>query len=123
MTRGKTAKARAYQKQWRIANRARIIAYGLQVKGPRAAAHRRERYGLSDEQYQQMLLFQDGCCAICGKKSSQTLCIDHDHATGIVRGLLCRRCNRGLGFFNDDEALLHIAAVYLQMQGRKSGAA
>lgn len=62
----------------------------------------RLRYGLSWEQYQQMLQLQCGKCAICGQKpSSQRLVVDHDHATGATRGLLCHACNCALGYLEN----------------------
>jgi hypothetical protein len=61
---------------------------------------------------------QDNKCAICGKNADkerwEALCIDHDHNTNTPRGLLCRKCNLGLGCFNDNPNLLNSAAIYLQ---------
>lgn len=71
---------------------------------------------ISKEHYAQMLEDQNGCCAICGKHRSQLkqrLRVDHDHATGAVRGLLCPSCNGGLGHFRDSIAFLTKAVDYL----------
>lgn len=54
-----------------------------------------------------------GRCAICGEVPDAPLCIDHDHKTGRVRGLLCSRCNLALGLVRDDPATLRRAAAYL----------
>jgi hypothetical protein len=69
--------------------------------------------GITGEQYERMLVRQGGACKICKKKESKALCLDHDHATQWVRGLLCRKCNFGLGAFDDDPARLIRAAGYL----------
>lgn len=79
---------------------------------------RQRKYGVSQEQYEEMLRQQGGRCAICRSKSpgrnSVFFCIDHDHETGRVRGLLCRRCNMGLGYFGDKLKLLRRAVRYLE---------
>lgn len=73
--------------------------------------NRLEKYGLTDLDYAKLLDRQDGKCAVCQKDGS--LVIDHDHKTGAVRGLLCGRCNMGLGQFSDDVDLLSSAMRYL----------
>lgn len=73
-------------------------------------------YGITTEQYEQMLTDQNGVCKICkGPDNGPWNCfaVDHCHKTGRVRGLLCAKCNKGLGQFNDDPALLKSAAEYL----------
>ena len=79
-----------------------------------------KRYGLTIEKFDQMLDQQNGVCAICGSppategwQTVKQLHVDHDHATGHVRGLLCDTCNRGLGYFHDDLAKLEQAKQYL----------
>lgn len=72
-------------------------------------------YGLSGEQITKLLSESNGVCQSCGEpetmlskggKTIASLAIDHDHATGRVRGLLCRRCNVVLGLCQDDQAVL-----------------
>ncbi len=69
-------------------------------------------YGLTLEQWDRMLIRQGGRCAVC-EAPTQDLHVDHCHATGKVRGLLCANCNRGLGLFADDPARMRVAARYL----------
>lgn len=59
---------------------------------------------------------QGGVCAVCGdpRTKGKRLCIDHDHTTGEVRGLLCDRCNKGIGLFRDDPATIMSAINYLK---------
>ena len=70
------------------------------------------RYGASASQYQTFLEQQNGRCAIC--KEKKKLEVDHDHATGNVRGLLCHGCNAGIGRLRDSPVLLINALAYLQ---------
>lgn len=72
-----------------------------------------ERYGLSLDQYSEMLKNQGGCCKICGSPQKKRLAVDHCHTSGLVRGLLCDLCNRGLGYFKDSPNVLTKAADYL----------
>lgn len=84
------------------------------------ATNIRAKYNLSWEQYTDTFAEQNGKCAICNtnmylnaKDRNKTACIDHKHETGKVRGLLCGKCNRGLGNFEDDKELLQNAITYL----------
>ena len=61
------------------------------------AYNRKTRYGLTTEQYEQLLVDQDSRCAICGEASLK-LQVDHCHTNGKVRGLLCPKCNTALGY-------------------------
>lgn len=73
------------------------------------------RYGITHEQYLTMLEQQNGVCAICHEMciTGERLCIDHDHKTGEVRGLLCKKCNLGIGYLGDDVARVDSALQYL----------
>lgn len=82
------------------------------------------RYGITVEQYEAMRLAQNNRCAICGSIPSGrgpqgNLHVDHDHETGQVRGLLCGRCNTGLGQFRHDSRFLQKAAEYLYLAARR----
>lgn len=80
---------------------------------PRSKEYRRRErlklvYGLTLEQYQTMLEKQHGVCALCGQPETRQqygvldpLAVDHDHKTGKIRGLLCRKCNLALGVFEE----------------------
>jgi hypothetical protein len=79
---------------------------------------RRKLYGLQIEEYEELLDRQRGRCAICREPAAGDLALaaDHDHATGAIRGLLCSRCNNGLGSFRDDPGLLEAAVRYLNAE-------
>jgi hypothetical protein len=69
------------------------------------------------EEYQELLEEQAYGCAICGVKSNKNgsrLCVDHNHATGSIRGLLCHDCNTTLGKFNDEVEMFYKAIDYLE---------
>jgi hypothetical protein len=74
---------------------------------------RKRVYGLSSEQYRGLLESQNGKCAIC-LKESRKLCVDHDHITGRVRGLLCSLCNAYLGRISDSVESLQRAILHIQ---------
>jgi hypothetical protein len=75
-------------------------------------------YGMTVDQYDAMFKAQNGRCMICkrteGGGRSGRMVVDHDHATLIVRGLLCSPCNTMLGLANDDQTILASAISYLQ---------
>lgn len=74
-------------------------------------------YGISLEEYNQILQEQDGGCAICGIKECATgrrLAVDHNHETGQVRGIPCSACNQSLGKFKEDINILKSAISYLE---------
>lgn len=78
------------------------------------------QYGLTPESYNQMWEDQRGRCACCqceikrGAKKSNSACVDHNHATGKVRAILCMRCNLGIAQFGEDPERCELAAAYLR---------
>jgi len=79
------------------------------------------RYGITLEEYDDLLKSQGGCCAVCGKdypgRRVKHFSVDHCHATSMVRGLLCDTCNRGLGMLGDTLDSINKAIEYLRRNG------
>ena len=107
------ARVNAYQRKWREKNPEAVV----RIRRRRAL----QEYGLTTAEYERLFVAQNGLCAICGKPETlvkngklQLLSVEHCHATNRVRGLTCNTCNRGLGLFKDDPALLRAAADYLE---------
>lgn len=95
-------------------------AYHEKHKERRHLQHRawrtKSKYGLTLEEYDEMLKSQGNLCAICGNLETidRAMAVDHDHVTGLVRGILCSNCNNGLGRFKDDIKVLENAIEYLR---------
>jgi len=124
------AKARA----WRAENKDKVKAYNvawyaerhnrnelsrfnrIAYRSHRRAHHINKKFGLSTEQYESMVVAQKGQCALCPQVDlpEKRLAIDHDHKTGKIRALLCDRCNRGIGFFDEEPKRLRAAAEYIE---------
>lgn len=81
-----------------------------------AAKHRQRTYGLDKASFASLVERQQNCCAICSRDmgNKHNRHIDHDHATGRVRELLCSRCNRMLGHVDDNPQLLRTMAAYIE---------
>jgi len=77
---------------------------------------RLKRRGITQKIYDELYEAQRGCCAICNEPEEKFswLCIDHDHESGRIRGLLCPNCNRGIGLLKDNADLLERAAKYIK---------
>jgi hypothetical protein len=76
----------------------------------------RREFGITLAQYNAVLEFQGGKCAICNRPVREfktRLAVDHSHTSGLLRGLLCWRCNKALGVFRDDLNRLRAAVEYL----------
>ena len=145
------AHRREYQRQWRLDNpekdRASAVrSYANKSKEEHAEIQRlwrlanpdkeklsrkksklKRQYGLTMDEYKEMLANQHGVCKICGmpeskmqrrgsdtKLTPESLHVDHDHATGKTRGLLCYKCNTALGKFDDNPELFRRAIAYLR---------
>ena len=80
------------------------------------AAAQVRAYGITVEDYAELMRAQGGGCAICFtiENSGHRLCVDHNHSTGAIRGLLCHGCNRGLGLLQDDPDVLARAITYIE---------
>lgn len=131
----KAEKARIRAREWYYANRQKALEarhdyysknkrkvkeykqrYGIRNKDKRRAQFLKQTYGISVQEWENLLAAQGNVCAICktkepGKRGWHT---DHNHETGVVRGILCSNCNTGLGLFQDNTSTLASAIVYLE---------
>lgn len=111
----------AYHKQWynKHKNKKSFLRQ-------RSSSHYKRKYGISLEDYEVLYKKQNGKCFLCNKKGFKPtqlrgrgnmsfLVVDHCHKNNKIRKLLCQECNRGLGLFYDNPALLTKAAKYLRM--------
>lgn len=123
-----TKEQKEYMKKYYQANKAKALARAKKRRISQPSAVRNGllmfHYNLSLEQYNMFLNAQNGKCAICcnvettkDKRTGKVknLFVDHDHSTGVVRGLLCGSCNSGLGYFKDMPISLMAAIQYLEM--------
>lgn len=92
-------------REWRAERRETLAAYNRRV-------HLRRKYGITPEEYDELLERQGGTCALC--PATQRLCVDHDHDTGRIRGLLCAAHNRSLGTLGDTPGALRRVLGYLE---------
>ena len=117
-----TPTVKAKNDEWHRKNRERLVEvrrefYRLnpeaaKLKGRKSAL--KAKYGMTVEDYDALLKLQKGRCAMCKQKYGRTLHVDHDHRTNVVRGLLCQRCNMGIGLLQDSINLLQSAIDYLK---------
>ena len=91
-------------------NMARFTAAGKRKQSNRKS-HLKRKYGLTLEEFEELLAAQGGGGAICGRPNPDN--VDHDHVTGRVRGILCWNCNVGVGQFEDSEERLAAATAYV----------
>lgn len=106
-------KVKAWKKQWKLNNPGKAAWFQLKCERRKAGAKLDWTY----EEYVARIEKQGNKCAICKlpeRIKGISLSIDHCHETGRVRGLLCGRCNRGIGMFKDNVKALRAAIIYLQ---------
>jgi hypothetical protein len=114
-------KRRAYSRKYRLEHIDEINEYN---RNYRKDYRKREiwtdrrlqyQYGINLEQFDEMLGLQENLCALCGDKmiSSRVRCIDHDHKTGQIRGIICRDCNLMLGYAKENPAILGQGIEYI----------
>lgn len=102
----------AYNKAWKLANPDKVRQH-------QRRSTMKEMYGITPEDYERMHAEQNGLCKTCGKApvgdaARGRLHVDHCHRTGIIRGLLCYRCNLAIGHMLDDPELAVRIAAYLK---------
>lgn len=119
-----------YQKKYRAKNRearAEKLRDWRSKRADHVYAQSRDyayrfKYGITYAQAEVLLASQGGCCQICGDEiklgGTGGAVVDHDHDTGVVRGILCKPCNVGLGFLRDNEAILLSAIAYIKKSHR-----
>lgn len=108
--------ARARVRKWRRENLKKCKERGKEWLDKHPGYTRKQKYGLTFETWNEMVLNQGGRCAICEKETK--LCVDHDHKTGKVRELLCLTCNQGIGSLKDCSKIAYRAAEYLKKHGK-----
>jgi hypothetical protein len=131
----------ARKRKWNKANREHVneLARALYAKDPQKQVDRSKKYkdshpgvdrnsqlkrwyGITLDEYNVLLDSQNGKCAICGiDKPMGVGCfhVDHDHITNKVRGLLCQKCNMGIGALQDSPTILRKAAEYLESRNKE----
>jgi hypothetical protein len=124
-----------YQKKWRMQNKEKVKMYAQKYKvNQRKFSNKyyknnknkalkctknwnlKKKYGITIEQYNQLHTKQGGLCAICQQPQSKykrNFHVDHDHSNGKVRGLLCVKCNYGIGCFNENLELFDKVKDYI----------
>ncbi len=120
-------KIREYQREYRLKNKEKRKRYSKEHHAKNPDARRsivyKKTYGITLENYNEMLAKQNNVCAVCKQpevilhnitKKPKRLAIDHDHKTGQVRGLLCHRCNVFLGNYEELRDLIPQFEIYLQ---------
>jgi Recombination endonuclease VII len=77
--------------------------------------HLKKKYGIGAAEVDRLTQEQGGLCAVC--RSRPATQVDHDHKTGVVRGILCLYCNAAMGAFRDSPMIMTNAIKYLEIHG------
>ena len=94
-------------KKWFKENKKKAQAFNLKSK-------LKKRYNMTVDEYNALLINQDGRCKICSKRQARrSLAVDHCHSTNVIRGLLCDKCNMALGLIHDNLDILDGMKQYL----------
>lgn len=101
---------REYQRKYYKKNREKLLLHNKKMRY-------KSKFGITFDTVQEMLSEQDGKCQICKVDITKRHYVDHNHATGEVRGLLCISCNAALGGFKDSPEVLQAAIAYLVEKG------
>ena len=120
------AKEIARVKKWQQENAERLSAYRREHNASPARkralrdGYYRRTFGITADEVDALLAAQEGRCAICGGAPRRVdgWHVDHDHDTGVIRGILCSRCNHAIGLLDEDPARLRAAADYLETATR-----
>lgn len=105
-------KIKEYHRNYRVENKDRLKEY----RASKRSYDLEKNYGITQEDYEVLLEKQNGVCAICKQNrpyKGEFMCVDHDHTTGAVRGILCSNCNKAIGLLQDSPDLLKSAIEYL----------
>lgn len=96
---------------WRIEHRRRMRKYRESNAEDVKSKRLQRRYGITLEDYEEMIEEQDHSCAVCGRE--RELVVDHCHISDEVRGLLCKPCNTAIGSLEDDPRIIYSAVRYV----------
>jgi len=109
-----------YEKNFeKISQRARIELTYEQRRNARL----KNKFGITASEYDRILGQQNFLCAVCSQhrdEFSKAFAVDHCHTTGRIRGLLCEKCNQGIGCFNDSPERIRLAVQYLEVSYENS---
>lgn len=124
MTPEEKAARNAYCRQWQREHREAGAEWRRRNADRILFGRLKREFGLTPEDYASLLMRQGGHCAVCNRSTADQhktkLCLDHDHKTGHVRGILCSRHNIAIGLCDDDPHILRALADYLEQYDKRN---